>query len=251
MSVKVSSSFLYGALNGLGVATMLRPLEVLKIRQQCASGRERRVIDVVKVILRSEGGRGFYAGLLPKLMKRGLQQGLNWPMIVFLPPFFRSYGYGSTEQKILTGGSIALFNTILQPLEQATIKSAVSGKMGFSKIRLDWSVWQGGATSLAKRSVSMTTFLIVQMHLNKQYRISNGQVSGVNVLKIGIQSALVVSIVAAPFDVANTLRQAQGESLLSVLKGGRIARLYRGMPLNFLALVVHNVASAALMDQLT
>ena len=67
---------------------------------------------------------------------------------------------------------------------------------------------------------------------------------------IGVPVAIVVSLVTAPFDIANTLKQAKDLSPTHLLSRVAMSKLYRGWPLSVLSLTIHNIASVIVIDKL-
>ncbi len=243
------SSF-WGTLRGILVDTLIYPLEVVKIRQQCSKDSEKS-IRIAKRLFQEEGYRGFYKGLYPQLLKTSLKQIWCWPMITGMPYFLRSYGLRDTNQQILTGLSIAIVDAaITTPLERAKIFSALTGKTPFSLANVYKDGWQGFTVYWAKRSINMVTFLTAQEYLRNHSRGKLEKLRLSELTRIGVEVAVIVSLVSAPFDIANTLKQAQNLYPSHLFLEKRFFRLYRGWPINALSLVIHNVASVILIEKL-
>jgi hypothetical protein len=243
-------SSLWGALRGLCVEAIIYPLEVVKIRQQCAPQSE-ICFQMARKIFKQEGASAFYRGMTPQLIKTSLKQMWCWPMITGIPSFLQTYGLGDMQQQVLTGLSIATVDAfITTPLERAKILSALVGKSSFSLANVYKEGWQGFSTYWTKRSINMITFLTAQKYLRDRDRPPSGQLSVAALIKTGIQVALILSLVSAPFDMANTLKQAQNLPLSCLFTRQGVMNLYRGWPINAFSLVVHNVASVILMEKL-
>lgn len=259
MSCKVDSiqshllqSSLWGVARGIGVHTLIYPLEVIKIRQQCSSTAENS-LRVALRLLQQEGFSAFYRGLSPQLLKTSIKQIWCWPVMTGTPSFLQHYGIRDVPCQILTGVFIAMIDaTIATPLERAKILAASSGKTSYSLRSIYKEGWRGYTTFLAKLSVNWTIFLVAQKCLRDRERIHSEQVLSLRQLaKIGVQVAFIVSLVAAPFDLANTLKQAQNLSPTTLLCKGNLLQLYRGWPLHALSLVIHNVASVIVIENLS
>ena len=94
-------------------------------------------------------------------------------------------------------------------------------------------------------------FLTAQKYLRDQSSGSSKQsLSLTQLTKIGAQVALIVSLVSAPFDLANTLKQAQNLTPFHLFSRQGVFKLYRGWPLNALSLIIHNIASVTLIEKL-
>ena len=93
--------------------------------------------------------------------------------------------------------------------------------------------------------------MVAQKSLRNRYlekleqKLSLYQLAG-----IGTQVAVIVSVVSAPFDVANTLKQVQNLKSSPLCSRNFWNKLYCGWPINTLALIIHNVASVIVIDKL-
>lgn len=243
------SSF-WGLLRGLAVETLIYPLDVIKIRQQCTVSKERS-FEIAKSIFQQEGFGAFYKGLMPQLIKTSIKPIWSWPMITQMPSFFQRYQFENLAQHALTGLSIATFDAAVStPLERAKILSALTGASKFSLKDVYEEGWKGFTIYWSKRSVNWITFLTCQKYFRDQSSGISGQpLAYPELTRIGIQVGLIVSLVSAPFDLANTLKQANLPITHLFSKGG-LFNLYRGWPLNALSLVLHNIASVTLIEKL-
>ncbi len=247
----IIESSAWGALRGVAVETMIYPLEVVKIHQQCSQVSQTS-LQIARQIFAQGGPSAFYKGLLPQLAKTGIKQAWCWPMICNVPDSLHPLGLGKTTEQIITGILIgAVDGCITTPLEKAKILSALRGNEPFSFAHVYNNGWQGLSEYFAKRSINMATFLSAQQYFRERYRKQHCELSFSHLVQIGAQVAVVVSLVSAPFDMLNTLRQAQNLSLASLVAQNRIFTLYRGSPLNALALVIHNVASVIVIEELS
>jgi len=245
----VFQSSFYGMIRGIMVHTLIYPLEVVKVRRQCS---EENIFRITYHLWQREGIRPFYRGLSAQLGKTTMRQAWCWPMMTAIPPRMQQYGANDTFAQAMTGVSIATVDALVTtPLERAKVVSACTGNRGASLSEIYKGGWHGGMTHWRKLSVNWSTFLVAQKHLRKQYANSSGEpLTMCQLIHIGFQVAAIVSLVSAPFDFANTWKQAQNKSvILSSPKS--IAMLYRGWPLNALSLVIHNVASVTLLDWLS
>ena len=243
-------SSLWGVARGICVHTLIYPLEVVKIRQQCSQS-ESKSIQIASELLRQEGIGAFYKGLAPQLLKTSIKQIWCWPLITGLPSVLQQYHIDNLQQQIFTGLSIATMDAAIStPLERAKILSAFRGTSKLCLRNAYKDGWQGFATHWSKLSVNWVAFLTAQKYLRDQSCDPSGQpLSLPQLAKIGTQVALIVSLVSAPFDVANTLKQAQNLTPSHLFNRNGFFKLYRGWPLNAFCLIIHNIASVIVIDR--
>jgi len=213
----------------------------VKIRQQCLDGPSRSY-QIAREIFQQEGFGAFYKGLSAQLLKTSLKC-WRWPMISELPPYFQRLGLKDLEQQALTGLSISTVDTIiLTPLERAKAISALTGKTQFSFK----NGWKGGSAYWLKLSVHWISFLTAQKYFRERERKApNEPLSLFQLTKVGMQSALFVSVVLAPFDVEATRK------LTSTIYSRKVTTLWRGSPLIALSEIIHSIASIAVIELLT
>lgn len=244
-------SSLWGMARGITVHSLIYPLEVLRIRQQCSEGKL-NIIRIGTALLKEEGIGAFYKGLTPQLLKTSIKQVWCWPMITGLPSILERYQIGNLGQQAITGLSIATIDAAIStPLERAKILSAFRGTHKFCLQNAYRDGWRGFTTHWSKLSVNWMTFLTAQQYLRDQsFSSSKERLSFPQLMKIGVEVALIVSLVSAPFDIANTLKQAQNVNPSHLLTRNGVFKLYRGWPLYALSLAVHNIASVTLIEKL-
>jgi hypothetical protein len=247
---KLAWSSLWGVGRGIFVHSLIYPLEVIKIRQQCSEA-ESKSSRVALALLRQEGIAAFYKGLAPQLLKTSIRQVWCWPMMTGMPSALQRFQIENLSQQALTGLSIATIDAVTTPLDRAKIIAAFSGtnKLSFKDIYREG--WRGLATNWSKLSVNWVTFLTTQKYLRDQFSVPpNQSLSFSQLTTIGVEVALIVSLISAPFDIANTLKQAKNLSPSHLLNRREIFKLYRGWPLNALSLSIHNIASVTVIDKL-
>lgn len=244
-------SSLWGVARGISVHTLIHPLDVIKIRQQC-SQKESKSFRIALALHHKEGIGVFYKGLAPQLLKTSIKQIWCWPIITGMPPVLQKYQIANLEQQMITGLSIATIEAIIStPLERAKIVSAFRGTSKFCLNKPYKEGWRGFTTHWSKLSVNWVAFLAAQKYLRDQSSSLSGEpLSLPELTKIGVQVAFIVSLVSAPFDIANTLKQAQNLTPSHLLSRQEILKLYRGWPLNTLSLIIHNIASVILIEKL-
>lgn len=245
-------SIVGGAARGWAVQAILCPLDVIKTCLQCSQG-ESKSLQVALTLFRQEGIGVFYKGLTQKLLQIGIKQIWCWPMITMMPPFLQRYHIGNLEQQAITGVSIASVDAFfLTPLERARIKimAAFKETNKFCLTNTLKDGLQGFGAYWSKLTVSWVTFLTTQKYLRDQYPAGQ-PITISQLVKIGMQSALMVSSVAAPFDYVNTRVQAHNLRFSHLFNRNEILKFYRGWPLNTLALTIHSVASVFLINILT
>lgn len=243
-------SSLWGIARGVSVHTCIYPLEVVKIRLQ--SSPIKKSLHVALEILQREGLGAFYKGLAPQLLKTSIKQLWCWPMMAGVPSIFERYHIENLQQQALTGLSIATVDAAIStPLERAKIVSALKGKGPFCLKKVYKEGWRGFATHWSKLSVNWTVFLTAQKYLRDQASESSAQpLTSPELIKIGVQVALLVSLASAPFDLANTQKMGQNLKMASFFSKGNFSQFFRGWHLNFVSLCIHNIASIALMTKL-
>lgn len=244
------SSF-WGIGRGISVHSLIYPLEVIKIRQQCSQG-ESKCVRIAMNVMREEGIGAFYKGLAPQLVRTSIKQFWCWPMVTEMPSVLQRYQVGNLGQQVITGISIATIDAAIStPLERAKILSASRGANKFCFQSAYREGWQGFPTHWCKLSVNWVAFMTAQKHLrDRSSGSSKDSLSFSQLTKIGVEVALIVSLVSAPFDIANTLKQAQNLTSSQLLSLNRVFKLYRGWPLNALSLIIHNIASVTLIEKL-
>jgi hypothetical protein len=245
------NSSLWGITRGLCVHTLIYPLEVVKIRQQSLA-HPQKSSQVAWALYQKEGPGAFYKGLSPQLLKTCLKQAWCWPLITGSPVFLQRYSIEDPYRHLLTGLFIATIDAgISTPLERAKIRSAFSGKASLSVRGTYKEGWRGFTTHWAKLSVNWSTFLMAQRYFRERSHTQTEQALSISQLtKVGIQVALTVSVVAAPFDLANTLKQTHNRSPSHLFSRAAIRTWYRGWPLSALSLSIHNIASVIVIDRL-
>ena len=240
-------SSLWGVARGWAVSGIIYPFEVIKIRQQCAETSAR----IAWTILRQEGPLAFYAGFSSELGKTA-SKFWCWPMITGVPALLKPYQLGDLTEQSLTGASIATLNAaVFTPIERRKVQAAATGKSVYSLKNAYKDGWRGGFTHWSKLSINWVTFLVAQKELrNRAYAREQRPPTLFELAKMGTQVALIVSIVSAPFDMANTLNLAQGISPSQLFARARIRTLFRGLPLSLFSRVVQNIASIITINQL-
>jgi len=91
--------------------------------------------------------------------------------------------------------------------------------------------------------------LFTQKYLREQYRRDH-QFTLLELTGIGTQTAFVVSTIGAPLDFAHTTRQALNLKFKKEVSKEAIKRWFRGTPLSFLSLTIHNIATAIVLEEL-
>lgn len=203
-------------------------------------------------MIEQEGVAGLYREFSAQVLKTSLKQIWCWPMMTGIPMCLSSHGLGDMSGQMITGLSIATVDAaITTPLEKIKILSASNIKRSFSLTDIYKEGWKGLGVYWAKKSVTMVTFLTSQKYLREVNRSNAEQpLSFFEMLKVGAQVSLIVSVISAPFDSFNTLKQSQNVSLFHFALRSGALKLYRGLPLNVLSLVIQNVASVAVLEKM-
>lgn len=251
VSSVLSSSSLLGVARSLSVHTLIYPFEVIKLVQQ-QPGNDEKIHEVTARIFRSDGFSAFYRGFNAQLAKSCLKQIWSWPMIVNMPGFWSRCGASDTAQMALTGLSISFVDSVTTPLERAKILSAI-GKRDMLLWRDIYKAgWRGIGAHVSHSSVSWVTFLVAQKHFrDKERGADTKDLSFLSLVETGVKVAFVVSVVKAPFDVINTMKQSSADVVLAKFFSEKaVQKLYRGWPLSAASLVIQNIASVTLIEAL-
>jgi|JI9StandDraft_1071089.scaffolds.fasta_scaffold03480_11 hypothetical protein len=242
MTIDSLSVSVLGIARGVAVTFATHPIDTVRYHLQ-TSPEKLRCLDVIKTIWQRSGFRGFYGGVTPHLGKTVLKQAWLWPMIAGVPARIEKHGIERPYKEVLTGVAIAFVDAaITTPFEKAKITGAAQGKkISWQSIKKGWT---GASTNFARLSVTMPTFLVTQAYAQSYYSKESSSLTFSELAKIGIITATVVSIISAPFDAANTRKQTETKSIKL------FARPYRGFPCYFATLVIQNIASAWLIDDL-
>jgi hypothetical protein len=239
------TSSLFGVLRCLSVEILTYPLGVIKIHQQCSNTPP---IQTALRIFKEEGSMAFYKGAQFELAKATFKQCWHWPLITHLPSVF--YPFSPSVQYGLTGMTIAFVDALVTtPLEKARIISAFRSRNTPLFDTFYKNAWDGVSIHFLKRATNWTTMLASQRYLREQYG-KDHQLTLPELTGIGIQTALVVSTIGAPLDFAHTTRQALNLKFKKEVSKEAIKKWFRGMPLSFLSLTVHNIATAIVIEQL-
>lgn len=248
---QLAASSVLGIVRGVTVHTMIYPLSVIKAHQQDKFNQEKSY-QVAKRLFQDGGLRAFYRGLFPQLLKTGQKQVWCWPMITGIPFLFESYDINPLLVQATTGLAIATTDAaIATPLERAKIQSILKNRK-FSLRDVYKEGWHGFSTFWMKLSVEWSTFLVAQKYFRSRYAEKSGKqkLTLPQLMDVGVRTALVVSVVSGPFDRANTIKQSNNLSISHLFSGNFFRNFYRGSPVNAVGLVVHNIASVILIDQL-
>jgi hypothetical protein len=250
-SIHLIKTSLWGVARGIAVHSLIYPLEVVKIRQQC-SGKSEKSYRIALTLFRQEGAKPFYQGLSADLLRTSLKQLWSWPMMTGLPLFLEGHDIADYRREIFTGLAIATIDAAVStPLERMKITSAFTGKSTFSFSNVYKDGWTGFTTHWTKLCVNRSTFLTAQKYFrDRAQKKPEEKLSLRELTIIGVKSALVVSVIGAPFDMGNTLKQALNISPTHLFSRKVVSNWYRGWPLSMLCLAVHNVASAIVIDKL-
>ena len=249
----------WGSVRGLAVVSATYPLDVIKTRQQ-VNPQAIPVSRVARTIFDQEGVPGFFRGFSPHCVRSIMRQAWSWPMLMGLPGYLqrsdKTHVVGPYMAQGLAGVSIAAVDTVVTtPLEKARI-TYIASRQAYRETLHYQSLnqfirrgWSGAGTQFLRGAVAWSTFLSAQQYFRDQLRRSRQkeELNLAELCAVGATVALTVGVSVAPFDFRNTLSQS---SMHLPYKLG-IRGYYRGMPVNALGLVIHNVASVILIDYLS
>ncbi len=240
-----------GVVRGASVQFLIHPLQTVKTRLQ-TSALDVSSQTVVKEIWKQKRLTGFYSGLTPKLMDTSIKQFWCWPIIDKAPQILEKHGVPQFPQMAITGLFIATVDaTLSTPFESAKIRSMLSEQKNKAFSSFFNEGWKSFSTNWSRLSTQWSSFLIAQKYFRNQYKeISNDEpLTFPQLAFAGTKTALVVSVVAAPFDTANTLKQIS-KSFFSKNNPHLIRTMYRGLPFSAASLTIHNIASLILIEKL-
>lgn len=238
---------LWGIVRGVGVRVLIHPLDVIRTHQQ--SKLIGSSFQVSKALFRENGAGVFFLGFTPQLVRTSLKQAWVWPLLTYSPSVISITD--PLGQLAVTGLMIAVADaTISTPLERAKIGLIVSGKKGFS-IRALWKDgWNGYLTHLSKLTLCWSTFLVGQKFFKDRNIEPGMRGSSSQLCLVALKTTLLVSIVSAPLDFLNTQKFTNNISFSTHIRDYNVRTMYRGWPLNFTSLLIQNIASIWLIDQL-
>jgi hypothetical protein len=245
----VKSSFipLTGLALGQGflVTSITHPLEVIKIWQQHQRVRF-AFIQGVRVLYQEGGVQAFYRGVHFEAAKLCISQVWKWPLIVYAPHYFESLGVGEMEKPFAVGSTFATAGTVmnffpqkakvLAAIQKGSVKEVVGD--GFKGIGFFW----------AKRMVNMSAFLLAQEKLRNNYLKHQKELSKTELVKIGVITAVFVSVVGIPVDGVTTLALSGEKELYKRIKAVGLRFFLKGFAMQMSRSVVFNVSSAFIFD---
>lgn len=245
-------SSILGIVRGVAVHTSIYPLEVVKSHLQ-VSKEPIRTLEAVQAILQKGGFKAFYQGVRVQLLKTSLKQAWCWPVITEVPHLLKDQKVDKRYHTVLTGEAIATVDALVtHPLEKAKFKEIFNESQKKLLFNAYKQSWQGLLTYWTHRSVAWISFLTAQQYFRDQLKQEDPtqKLTLPQLVQVGLKVAVVVSLALAPFDVANTRKQARNLSPQVLLSKKAIPMLYRGWHINLVSLAVHNIASVVLIDQL-
>lgn len=244
------SDLIYSSISGVGrgfcVRLLIHPLDVIKTSQQF----DQKVTSwqAANRVWTEQGIFGFYRGVSPQLLRTCFKQAWVWPAITYV-----SYSVSDTyylAKEVLAGLAIASLDAVIStPLERAKIGSIVLGKK-ISFQTLFKEGWKGCTTHWMKLAICWPVFLSTQKIFRDKYRGSGKPLTASQLLEIGVKTSVIVSITSAPFDMATTQKMAKNINLSAFFAKHGVRTLFRGSPINTFSLMIQNIASIALIDQL-
>lgn len=230
---------------GLLVTSITHPLEVIKIWQQHQRVRS-SFIQVLDSLYQKGGIRAFYRGVHFEAAKLCISQVWKWPLIVYAPHYFESLGVSETAKPFAVGSTFATVGTamnffpqkakVLAAVQKGSVKEALGH--GFKGIRLFW----------VKRMVNMSAFLLAQEKLRNSYLKQQKELSKTSLVKIGVITAVFVSVVGIPVDGVTTLALSGEKELYKRIKAVGFRFFFQGIPMQMSRSVIFNVSSAFIFD---
>jgi uncharacterized membrane protein YciS (DUF1049 family) len=103
----ISKSFAVGSVAGVFTALIICPMETIKCKVQVAqieAGSKHGVQSAIKEILKSQGIKGFYYGLIPQMARDIPGSAIYFGCYDTLDYIFRAMNLGTTQSCLLAGG---------------------------------------------------------------------------------------------------------------------------------------------------
>lgn len=246
MSVDLSTykrAALLGGFRGLGVLPVLLPIERIKIIKQAHSSKG--FFCIARDLYREGGVLNFYKGFQAEAIKVSVKQLAIWPALLGCKQTLATQNFSPYIKDGITGsvvGAVSVFFSA--PFER--MKFAVRESSG-EKIGVN-NGWYGCVTQVRKVSFQWSSFLLIQRYFKSQYLLEKEILTGVDIVDIGVRSAIVVTLVSAPLDRAHALKQVHKIGFFKALKKEPFWKMYKGCHLIALTGIVNGIATTALLD---
>lgn len=232
---------IYGTFRGIAVHILTNPLNVVRKLQQ--SSTQGSSYQISATLYKDGGVRAFFTGLSTQLIRTSLKQVWVWPVMIQAPamvPIDNPIAKQAAIGFVIAGVDA----TITTPLERANV-------LLITKKKWRWKdAYKGYWTNFLKLSICWASFLAGQKFFRDRNIQPGEKANAYQLLNIGLKTTLFISVISAPFDVANTQKIANNVNFITLIRQNKMRTLFRGYPLHFLALLVQSVASIALIDQL-
>ncbi|CAD8118367.1 unnamed protein product [Paramecium sonneborni] len=193
------------------------PLEHVldRIKTYKQSRQEITYLQSFKEIKGARGYIGLYDGFYPNFLRSMLKQYYRWPMMIFIPSFLKKIINDQSLNKILTGISIAIFEScIITPFERLKILKMTNLTVGFGYLKYITfdQIYVGFGILTTRQIVSWTNYLYWDHKI--RYALKKDVSESLSFCDILIASSLtsVLNIAAVhPFDTIKTLVQMEGK----------------------------------------
>jgi len=255
--VSTGSSFLnilgMGAVRSAAVNTLTYPIEVVKTNQQVNFSL--KSYEAALRLFKSDGFKAFFRGFPAHFSKGMIRQTVWWPAIAYIPPKLSKYDLSSTEQSVILGTSVATADAVINsPLEKWRVLASVGKGSSINTRSIIKEGWSGFFPYWRRQSVTWSLFFIGQHHFNKPYKNGNEnkRLTTFQVLSTSVKLSVIANLIINPFDTLNTIKQSgsgnnyQKSNFKLSFKNVRV--LYRGLPLNFLSMMIQTSATVFLID---
>lgn len=263
-----------GFLRGLFGLPFEHPLDVIKTHRQvkpCYFASH-----IAREIYSESGIRGFYKGVTPNGLRVSIKQAYRFPLMLYMPSFFKRYLPGEvlekypTSPKVFTGFSIACLETgVVGPLERMkvwlitkekkqTLRSLFVSENGGSLTR---TLGAGINAVFARQVVSWVSFLAANAKFaewERQKYPDRKQMSYFSLMKVGLEVGVVNTACVMPFDTAKTLLQKASPEkncgivsiMRKVIRKDGVRGLYAGWQLRLAQYVLHSFFTVPVLDRL-
>lgn len=259
-----------GALRSTAGFPFEHPLELLKLTSQ--ANPTATTAQLVRDIVRKEGLLGFSKTTLTNFPRRVLREAVRWPVIGYtheeiVNRFPRTFTREGTASKLLTGASIALFETaVILPLEQLMAFRVREGKnySSFFKTRFSTegvsSLYRGLSINLIRQSLLWCSVMGINNECKRAFDLFDTEKAH-PYLRQGISSIFIsIGLITwcLPVDFIKTRiqmdRELQGSKLTFVtktlLKRHGFKGFYAGALPVFIHTIFHSILSGFILDSL-
>ena len=249
-SDRIGPAAMAGMARGYIVHGFTFPLVVMRTVQQ-DSPTSLTVFQVAKKLFQEGRTKRFYQGFSNQLIEKTITQPITWIGLVNGPSLLGSYIQSPLVQQGIVGLGIAAVNTaITNPIERKKILTVLDkGNVSLLKFYVKKEGWVGLSSNFANSAIRWVTFCVAQHKFTDTEKATiQKPLTASSYVKIALQVSLAVSALGAVTEAANVRRMGRGQTLRELLAKRQFRPLFRGMPLSWLNMFIHNLSSVVLID---